>query len=78
MATKRLTSKQKHIRDAVAYMQKYMATYSDQDGYMNYREDTYIDDVLYGLGVSISPAFKGASGFREFKKMLRIDLATSE
>ena len=48
-AKKKLTPPQRRMRDAVAYLQKYMATYDKQPLYMEYSDSTYIADILYGL-----------------------------
>lgn len=69
---KRLTKPQKRMRDAVTYMQDYMRTYSDQYGYMDYTDETFIDDVLYGLGVAIDKEkFSFFVGAQAFKQRLR-------
>lgn len=65
------------MREAVAYLRRYMDTYHKQHGYEDYRDETFIDDVLYGLGVALQPEkFKYADGFRQFKDVLREHLAT--
>lgn len=66
----KLTPAQERMRDAVASLQKYMATYDKQYGYLDYRDETYINDVLYGLGRSLDRRFEFAGGFAEFKRFL--------
>ena len=56
---------------AVAYMRKFMDTYDQQQGYKDYSDQTYIDDVLYGLGASLSGEYEFAGGFRKFREALR-------
>jgi hypothetical protein len=68
--TAKNSSKCKRMKKAVAYMQDYMTTYSDQYGYEDYTVETYIHDVLYGLGISLGGK-PGATGYDEFKKVLR-------
>ena len=34
-------------------------------------EETFIDDVLYGLGVTLSPEYRYGQGFDKFKARLR-------
>lgn len=64
----KLTRKQKRMRDMVERMRAYMNSYVDQYGYMDYTDDTFIDDVLYGLGISIdAKKYYAASGFEQFK-----------
>ena len=65
-----MTTKQRRMKKAVEYLQEYMRTYDQQEGYQDYRIETYIDDVVYGLGISISGRYRGASGFRDFEKFL--------
>jgi hypothetical protein len=63
-------TRQERMRNAVAYMREFMATYDQQQGYSDYSDRTYIDDVLYGLGVSLSGEYQNAGGFRKFKEVL--------
>ena len=61
----------RHMKQAVCRFQEYMATYHEQEGYENYSAETFIDDVLYGLGVAIEPRdHQFAQGFDRFKKKL--------
>jgi hypothetical protein len=68
----KLRPEQKRMRDAVRRMRKYMNTYPKQDGYMDYSDYTFIEDILYGIGIALEPdkhAF--ATGFDAFKTVLR-------
>ncbi|ARM83968.1 hypothetical protein [Marinobacter salarius] len=65
------------IKSAVTYLQDYMNTYSDQQGYEEYRTETLIDDVLYGLGAALDENYKYAQGYEEFKKVLRAHLGAA-
>ena len=63
---------QPDIEKAVKYLSDYITTYTKQSQYKNYDVKTYIDDILYGLGVSINEdEFSFASGFKKFKNELR-------
>jgi hypothetical protein len=73
----KLSAKQARMRDAVAYLKKYMRTYDKQIGYADYSETTLIDDVLYGLGVALDREHVGASGYDTFKDRLREHLGGS-
>ena len=42
-----------NMKKALAYMRKYLRTYSNQLFWEKYSEDTWLRDILYGLGVSI-------------------------
>ncbi len=59
------------IKASVIRLQEYMNTYDQQHGYERYRAETLIDDVLYGLGIAIDEKYKFASGYDDFKKVLR-------
>ncbi len=60
------------IRPAVKYLSDYLNTYEDQAGIDDYTVETWIEDILYGLGMSLDPAaHKWASGHVEFKNKLR-------
>lgn len=75
---KRLTKPQKRMRAAVKYLQDYMRTYSEQYGYMDYTDETFIDDVLYGLGVAIDEEkFRFFKGAQAFKQRLREHLGSN-
>ena len=70
-----LTKKQRRMKKAVAYLQKYFETYTNQDSYLDYHEDILINDALYGLGVALDDeAYRFADGFERFKKKLRTHL----
>lgn len=65
-----MTTRKKRIESAVKYLREYMNTYDQQIGYADYSDRTYIDDVLYGLGVSLSKEYQFAGGYRKFKALL--------
>ena len=61
----------KKMKKAVAYLAEYMRTYDLQPGYEDYSEATFIDDVIYGLGVALDPkSHKFAQGLDIFKAKL--------
>ena len=59
------------MKNAIEHLKEYVGTYENQGGWEEYRPETYIDDILYGLGTSISDKFKFADGFDRFKEILR-------
>lgn len=66
-----MTKKQKRMAKAVAYLKEYMASYSSQSAYLDYSDETLIDDVLYGLGVALhGTACSYAPGFDKWRLML--------
>ena len=58
------------MEEIVAELQKYVGTYHKQHGYENYRDEMYIDDILYGLGKSLSEEYEYANGFQKFRRFL--------
>lgn len=69
---KKINKKQeKRMKNAVAYLQEYMNTYSDQHDYQRMADHTLIDDVLYGLGVALSKEYEFRPGYDKFKDVLR-------
>lgn len=67
------------IRPAVKYLRDYLNTYEDQQGIDDYTVETWIEDILYGLGMSLDPdAHQWASGHAEFKDKLRECLSQND
>lgn len=69
----RKEQRQKRMREAVAKLQAYMSSYSEQAHYEDYTDKTYVDDILYGLGLSLSGLsdFSGPGGYSRFKAYLQ-------
>lgn len=62
---------QKRMKLMVQYLTRYMETYDQQSGYENYSDETFINDVLYGLGVALNPEqHQFADGFQHWKEKL--------
>ena len=60
------------IRPAVQYLRDYLNAYEDQQGIDDYTVETWIEDILYGLGMSLDPdAHIFAGGHEKFKKKLQ-------
>lgn len=73
-----LSRKQKRMRAVVARFQEYVRTYSDQAHYDQYRDDTFLDDMLYGIGIAMEPKkWRSGTGFDAFKEKLRKRFARS-
>ena len=66
-----MTKKQKRMKEIVKKFQHYVSTYDIQRGYIDYSDTTFIDDMLYGIGIAISDDYKLAPGFQKFKDMLK-------
>jgi hypothetical protein len=75
MSTEQVTKEQKRMRAVVAKFQAYVATYTEQPSYDTYSDKTFLDDMLYGLGISLqidtAADYTYASGFDRFKEKLR-------
>lgn len=66
------TVNQQRVRKAIVYLKDYMNTYDRQVGYLDYSDDTIINDVLYGLGVALGgKKYEYADGFARWKAVLR-------
>lgn len=66
-----MTKKQKRMRQAVDRMKHYLDTYDQQPGFLDYSDDTFIRDMLYGIGVALDQRkYAFAHGFDEFKTLL--------
>jgi hypothetical protein len=65
------TPAQKRMIAAVVSLTKYMVSYTKQGSYEDYLDTTFIDDVLYGLGIALGEKYSFAKGFDEFKQVLR-------
>ncbi len=58
------------VEDAVKKLQGFMAAYDKQPNYKDYTPGIYLNDILYGLGISMNPNYRNANGFRDFKRDL--------
>jgi hypothetical protein len=58
----------KSIKDIVADFEKYVVTYKSQANYENYSYETFINDMIYGIGLTINPEiYMWAEGYESFK-----------
>lgn len=58
------------IEAAVEDMQKYWATYNEQVGWKDYDQEMFLNDALYGVGISLNRKYRFANGFDKFKVFL--------
>lgn len=59
------------MKKAVASLEEYILTYKDQECYESYSDETFIDDILYGLGIALDPmGHRFADGYQRFKEKL--------
>lgn len=74
----RRTPEQKRVAKAVKSLTKFAETYPRQPLYLDYTDDTIINDFLYGLGRALDPEkYQYADGFERFKEVLRKHLEVS-
>ena len=78
IARKAQIAKRKRMVEIVRRFQQYVGTYTSQPEYADYPDETFINDMLYGLGIAIDPKdYYAASGFDKFKAVLRGRLGSS-
>lgn len=53
MVSARRLKREKKVEEAIKTLQRYWNTYSDQDFYRGYRDETIIDDALYAIGLAL-------------------------
>jgi hypothetical protein len=62
----------KRMHNIVAAFQQYVEGYDKQPHYEEYSDETFISDMLYGIGIALDGGrYSFAGGFREWKKTLR-------
>lgn len=66
--------RRERMREMVAKFQDYTRTYSGQSHYEDYSDKTFLDDMLYGIGLSMQVGtptdYTGAGGYERFKQKL--------
>lgn len=63
---------QKRAKKVIESLQEYMNTYNKQVGYLDYTDDTIINDVLYGLGIALDKErYSFGKGYHLFAARLR-------
>ena len=62
------------IEKSVKYLTNFLNTYPKQRGYKLYTRETYIKDILYGLGASLSEDYSWTDGFDKFQKEVLLPL----
>lgn len=65
------TRKQRRMEKIVKNFQEYVASYSKQMCYQYYSDETFINDMLYGIGIAFDEKqFRMADGYDKWKKKL--------
>ena len=71
-----LTENQQRMVGAVSFLEQYMSTYSNQQGFEDYTDQIYIDDILYGLGASLDQTeYQYHGGYMKFLQRLQKHIA---
>lgn len=61
-----------NIVKATKKLDHFVSTYKDQPGYQKYSDKTYLNDMLYGIGLSIDEKkYFAAVGYDKFLKVLK-------
>lgn len=77
MSFKSNAKTRKKMANSVNSIKEYVNTYDKQLGYKDYSEDTFINDILYGIGISLNDKYQMGNGFLLFKQRLRDLIAES-
>ena len=60
-----------NINKALESLKDYLGSYDQQSGYQSYSTETFVHDVLYGLGIAIDKdKYHAAQGYKKFKLAL--------
>lgn len=60
------------IKKATEKLNHFVGTYSKQPNYTQYSNQTFLNDMLYGIGISIDEdKYFAAQGYTEFLKLLQ-------
>ena len=70
--------RRKRMRQIVAEFQKYVATYTDERFYEDYSDATFINDMLYGIGIALDHKYRGSDGYRAFCNEHLANLAAAQ
>ena len=66
-----MTKEEKRMEEMVKQFQIYVATYSNQLLYKTYSDETFLDDMLYGIGLTFGKEHEFASGYEIWKEKLK-------
>ena len=66
-----LSRKQKRMVKMVKAFQEYVASYSKQMCYEDYSDETFIHDMIYGIGIALDKKeYTWANGYAKWKAKL--------
>jgi len=69
--SKPLTKKQRRMVKILDQMKNYVNTYDSQTGWEDYSDETFIKDMLYGVGLAVDrKKYEWSDGFLLFKKKI--------
>jgi hypothetical protein len=72
----KLTAQQKQRQASIRSLVSYVSRYETQSECLNYSDETFIDDFLYGLGVAFDGKHSFAQGYEVWKQKLREHLGS--
>jgi hypothetical protein len=73
------TQKQKRMIAIVRRYKKYVGTYDTQTRYIDYSDETFLADMLYGIGISFNPkVYMFSNGFLLFKEKIKAYFETGK
>jgi hypothetical protein len=66
-----MNESQRKVFKAIEHLKHYINTYDCQYEYINYSEQTIIEDIIYGLGSSLNKVeYSFATGLTKFKQVI--------
>lgn len=66
-----MNERQRRMKKIVERMVDYVSTYDQQAGYQDYSDETFIQDMLYGISLSLdAEKYKFADGYRKFQETI--------
>lgn len=69
------TRKQKRMAKIIKTFQEYVASYSNQICCDDYSDETFIHDMIYGVGIAINEKeYTWAEGYAKWKKKLTSEM----
>jgi hypothetical protein len=71
-------ARRKRMHNIVAAFQQYVADYDKQAAYEDYSDKTFIDDMLYGIGIALDGhSNANALGYENWKRQLLAHLTSN-
>ncbi len=71
--SKRRQERRERMRAMLESFENYVVTYRSQEGWEDYSDKMFLDDMLYGLGIAMEDSdeqYTWGNGFQRFKEYL--------